>query len=359
MPTPLHSSLHSPLRSTLLALGLAMACAAAAAQKIDTVAVDAQFDAAAQAGKLVSLSDPGALKGVRRLAIGSFQVEFQRKGVASANSYRIGQSGSAYTSVSVSLTGIENGGLQAIADALYQDYRSSLQAAGWQLVPHEQVLASAAYRKAAASAAPGPQDTRAQSTWATVFAPSDMVVFGEGSTSTASAVPMLGMLASGLRSAGAAMSGVSTSNELSSELGAASLAVRMVVNFVEMQSSDRSWISRSSGTASVAQAYALSIHPSSSLVLTRMEGGVASYSRLGLGAQLALPGPAFREIKDVSSLAANVGLAVLNLAIGKGNSSSVVEKEAVAEPEAFQQTVLAGLGQARAMFLQRMQAAAP
>jgi hypothetical protein len=353
------SSPTSTLRHLLGGLCLGLLSAAAGAQKIDTVSVDAQFDAAAQAAKLIQLSDASALKGVRRLAIGSFQVEFQRKGAASASSYRIGQSGSAYTSVTVSLTGVDNPALQAITDALYQDYRASLQAAGWQLVPHEQVLASVAYRKAAAGVAAGAQDTRAQSTWATVFAPKDMAVFGEGSTSTASAVPVVGMLASGLRSVGAAMSGVTTSNELSSELSAASLAVRMVVNFVEMQSSDRSWLGRSSGTASVAQAYALSIHPSSSLVVTRMEGGSASYSRLSLGAQLALPGPALREIKDVSSVAANVGLAVLSLAIGKGGSASVIEKEALAEPEAFQQTVLAGLGQARAMFVQRMSAASP
>jgi hypothetical protein len=72
---------------------------------------------------------------------------------------------------------------------------------------------------------------------------------------------------------------------------------------------------------------------------------------------LTVDGSVFKEIKDTSSIAANVGLALLSAAIGKGGSSSAVEKEAVADPEKYRATVGAGLGTVRSMFMARLRVA--
>ena len=75
-----------------------------------------------------------------------------------------------------------------------------------------------------------------------------------------------------------------------------------------------------------------------------------------LQAPLLIDGAAFSEVKDTSSVAANVGLAVLALAIGGGGSASAVEKEAVADPAQYRALVSAGVGTVREMFMTRLRA---
>ena len=76
---------------------------------------------------------------------------------------------------------------------------------------------------------------------------------------------------------------------------------------------------------------------------------------MALNAPLLIDGAAFKELKDTTSVAANIGLALLSAAIGKGGSASAVEKEAVADPQQYRTLVGNGLGTVREMFMQTLQ----
>lgn len=336
------------LATALLGLG-ALSNAGWAASAAPGVPVDANFKPAERAATLMTLADPTAsgLKGLKRVAISSFQVEFVTKGAASASSYEIGRQGRASTSVYITLVGLNASDFQAITDQLYNDFGRDLQASGLEVVPVDKVLAAAAYRKMAASGKPSPAETRTKDTWSTVYAPAGLGVYGIGSSSSAIA----------LLAGFSAMSDVSTTMfgnmELAKELDASLLVVRLVVNFVDMKSSDSSWFSRSSGTATVSWKFGPSVAAGSSSV---MVASANNNAMLTLGAPLLIDGAAFTEVKDTTSVAGNVGLALLSAAIGKGGSATAEEKEAVADPQRYRALVGAGVGAVREMFMQRLRA---
>jgi hypothetical protein len=337
-------------RSIALSFLVAGFVAATHAQTVDGIVVDGQTATAARAEAAVQLAGtPAVLKGLNRVAIGSFQVEFVHKGAASASSHRIGSSGTANTNVVVSLTGLSAADFQAVADAAYARTVADLKAAGLEVLPLDQVKASAAYRKLTEGAT-ATAETRTKDTWSVVHAPAGMLVYGEGSASTGG----FGALAA----IGATMSAAFGQPELSRELDAAVLAVRLVVNFVDMKSSDRSWFNRSSGQSTVSWQYGPAVAPErTSFTVVRQQDGSAGQVRLALQAPLLIDGAAFSGVKDTSSVAGNIGLALLNMAIGKGGSSSAVEKEVVADPERYRALVGQGLEAASGLFAQRLKAA--
>lgn len=317
------------------------------AAKVEAVPLDASFQPAERAASLVQVSgaDKGGLTGITRAAISSFQVEFVTKGAASASSYEIGRSGSANTSLQITLAGVGAADFQQIAEQLHAEFERDLQAQGIAVVPVAKVLASPVYQKMAASGKPSPAETRGQNTWSTVHAPAGLGVYGIGSSS--SAMPLFGAL-SAISDISSTMFG---NAELAKDLDAALIVVRLVVNFVDLKSSNSSWLSRSSGTASVKGELAPALTPATMMQVVRPNGHTAT---LQLQAPLLMDAGVFTQVKDTSSVAANVGLAVLQLAIGKGGSSSAIEKEAVADPARYRTVVADGAGTARAMFMARL-----
>lgn len=332
----------------VLALAVCLiALPAAARDTIAGVPMDASFKAAERQATMLNISDAGkpALSGIQRAAISSFQVQFVTKGAAGASSYEIGKSGRAGTNVVVTLVGVGAPDFQALTDKLYQDFSADLTALGIEVLPAAKVLAAPAYQKMAASGSPSPTETRTKDTWSTVYAPAGLAVYGIGSTSSAIA------MFAGFSAMSAVMSTVGGNLDLQKELDASLINVRMVVNFVDMKSSDSSWFGRSSGTATVGLQYAPSVVPADSFMVVHKPNGSGT---LALHAPLLINGSAFKEVKDTSSIAANIGLAVLSLAIGGGGSQTAVEKEVVAEPEPYRVAVGEGLGAVREMFIERL-----
>lgn len=140
--------------------------------------------------------------------------------------------------------------------------------------------------------------------------------------------------------------------ELAKELDAAVIVVRLMVNFVDLKSSDPSWFGRSSGRATVRGQVAASVAAGGSMFVQRP----TTNATLTLQAPLLIDDAAFKEVKDTNSVAANIGLAMLSMAIGKGGSASAVEKEAVADRAQYRALVSAGVGSVRAMFMERLRA---
>ena len=328
---------------------LALLAAPALAAKVDAVPLDANFQAVERATTLLKVSgaDTGSLRGISRAAISSFQVEFVTKGAASASSYEIGRSGSANTNLQITMVGLGAADYQHITDLLHAEFERDLQAQGISVVPVAQVLASPIYQKMAASGKPSPTDTRTKDTWSTVYAPAGLGVYGVGSSSTAFA------LLAGFTALSDVSATMFANIELAKELDAALIVVRLVVNFVDLKSSDSSWFGRSSGSASVKGEVAPSLTTASMMQVLRPGGAAAT---LQLQAPLLMDAGVFTQVRDISSIAGNVGLAVLQLAIGKGGGASAIEKEAVADPARYRAVVAAGAGSARAMFMERLRA---
>ncbi len=344
----LRPSLHRALALVAAAAALALP---AAAKTVEGVPLDGSFNAAERATTMVKGTDAEktVLKGLQRAAISSFQVEFVTKGAASASSYEIGRTGRASTNVVITMVGVGPADFQAITDQLHGEFVRDLKTMGVEVLPTAQLFAAPAYQKMAASGKPAPAETRTSNTWSTVHAPQGMAVYGIGSSSNA--VSLLAGFS--------AMSDISSTMfgnlELAKELDAALLVVRLVVNFVDLKSSDSSWFGRSSGTATVKSSIGPSIAANNSSTMTVHRGAIGS-TVLALEAPLLIDAAAFSEVKDTSSVAANVGLALLSLAIGKGGSSTAVDKEAVADPAQYRALVGAGVGTVREMFMQRVRA---
>ena len=332
----------------IVALTFSLSALPALAEKAEGVALDGTFKVAERAKTMLKVTNADApgLKTIQRAAISSFQVEFVTKGAAGASSYEIGKSGSASTNLQITLVGLGQPDFQAITDQLYTEFVRDLTAMKIEVLPAERVLSSAAYKKMAASGKPSPAETRTKDTWSTVYAPQGLAVYGVGSSSSAIA----------LLAGFSAMSDVSSTmfgnQDLAKELDAALLVVRMVVNFVDLQSSNSSFFGRSSGTATVSWKFGPSVAGQSTTMAIHHAGTQAS---MALNAPLLIDGAAFKELKDTTSVAANIGLALLSAAIGKGGSASAVEKEAVADPQQYRTLVGNGLGTVREMFMQTLQ----
>jgi hypothetical protein len=345
---PINSSLHhSFLRGMFIAICILSMNTSAFAEKIPGVAFDASFKPAERANSMLKLvnSHGTGVGDIKRAAISSFQVQFVTAGAASASSYEIGKPGRASVSSMIKLVGLEPTDFQAITDQLHTQFIRDLSAMKIDVVPNEQVLAAQAYQKMAASGKPSPAETRTKDTWSSVYAPAGLAVYGVGSSSTA-----ISLLA-GFTAMSDVMSTMSGNLELAKELDANLITVRLVVNFVDTKSSDSSWFSRSSGEAKVSWEFGPSIAAGESMMSI---SSPTQNMTMTLQAPLLIDGSAFKEIKDTTSVAGNVGLALLSLAIGGGNSATAVSKDAIADPEKYRMHVSAGIGAVREMFMERL-----
>jgi hypothetical protein len=342
----LHLSLVRTVIFTLCALS---ASTSALAEKFQGVPLDGNFKPAERAVsmlKVVNANSTG-LSDIKRVAISSFQVQFVTAGAASASSYEIGKPGKANVNSMIKLVGLEKSDFQAITDQLHTQFIQDLSAMNIDVVPTEQILAAQAYKKMADSGKPSPAETRTSDTWSAVYAPAGLAVYGVGSSSAA--VTMF----AGFTAMSDVMSTLSGNADLSKELDAKLIVVRLVVNFVDTKSSDSSWFGRSSGQATIAWKFGPSVAAGeSSMIIT----SPTSTATMTLQAPLLMDGSAFKEIKDTTSVAGNVGLALLSLAIGGGNSASAVSKDAIADPEKYRSYVGAGVGAVREMFMERLRA---
>ncbi|TDP61469.1 hypothetical protein [Roseateles toxinivorans] len=322
---------------------LALSALSAQARE-EALILDAGFKPAELAGTLMkSSTDAREVRGLKRVAITGFDVEFVTKGAASASATEIGRSGSASTSVYVTLVGVAEPDFQAIVDQLYAEFVRDVQASGIEVVPAAQLMASGTYRKMAAGGSPAPHKKSGGGEWSTVFTPEGRPVMGL-SLQSKGVLGAFGGLAS--------MSGAIFDNiELQKELDATLLTVRMVVKFVDLASSSSSFLGRISGTASVTGKVSPTIAAGATQMSLQSALGGAQF---GLQRPLQIDAAAIPEIKDVSSVAGNIGLAVLSLAIGKGGSATAVEKEAVADPVRYRELVSAGLGNVRELMVERI-----
>jgi len=359
--SPLPSTFSSPSSSPstfgaqlLLALALLLiSLPSPAREQPEPVAIDAGFRPAEQAAQLLSLSEAQTLKGLKRVAVSQFSVEFVTGDSVSAETSGFAAAGRARVTAFHRLVGVGQAEFQALSEAMHGEFLRQLQASGLEVVPHEQLLAAPSYRKLAAAglAMPDIQED------AITVAPAGMALFGANRLAAQTTQPS-GMF-SGLQAFGSAMSAIGNVSDLQSlqvELGDATLLeVHLRVHFVQLVNQNKGFFGRLASQASVSAQTAPSIRSA------RMGVQVGAYNaQLALKQALTLDASAFSEVREQASSKADVAGAVLagliNLASGSQNRSDSKRFETVAEPSRYREVLSTGLSQTQAMLVARLQA---
>jgi hypothetical protein len=112
-----------------------------AAAAVTAAQYDPAGDALAQAQSLVRKINPEKIKGVKKLVIGQFEVQFLERVEASSitsNQLRqVGKDDQVRAYVSLTMRGHERADFQKITDDLYAKLKADLVAAGYELAPLE------------------------------------------------------------------------------------------------------------------------------------------------------------------------------------------------------------------------------
>jgi hypothetical protein len=342
-----------PAATIALLLGLGLAPLAPHAATAEALAIDAAFQPAALAATLVQAPDTQALKGLRRVAVPQFNVEFVTADNVSAQTSGFAMAGRASVTGFYKLVGVAEPDFQAIAEALHAGFLQALQASGLEVVSAAEVAASPTWRKLAVAGTLLPN--RGDS--AVTVGPAGMAVYGlnrasaaEGKKGLFSALSMVG---AGFGAVGAASENMALQQELG---GAALLEVSMRVHFAQLSDNNRGFLGRLSDTASVSA----KVHPVVTHARLAVQAG-PQVASLAVQRPLLLDAQAFSELrkeaKTTADVAGAVAIGLLRLAIGNKDSHSSESFEAVADAGSYPQHVGAGLARVNELFVARMAAA--
>ncbi|MFZ2988297.1 hypothetical protein [Ideonella sp.] len=328
-------------------LALALACASLLASPLALakdapvpVAVDAGFNAAEVAAKRFLIADNKALKGITRVAVPVFVVDFVTADNVSTQTSGFGGFGRASSSLYYKLLGVGEPEFQALTDAMYADFMQRLKDSGLQVLSPQEFQAAAAYRKLAASG----KKTPIKSDTNTILSPQGLPVYGFARASTGPAKPSAGVFGAlaGIGDGFSAVGDALDSIELAQQLNAATLEVRLRVNFVELADHNKGFFGRIANTASTSG----KTFPSIDGVMVQVQQGPMR-SSMSLDSTLVLDPAVFAEVREKATTAGDVAGAVLvgliRMASKSSDSSSSSEMEAVADPVRYQQIIGAGM----------------
>lgn len=342
------------LSAALLAAGLLFTPLASHAKDATTpLTVDASFNAASAADKGFTITDTQALKGIKRVAVPVFAVEFIMADNVNAQTSGFGAAGKASSSLYYKLLGVGEPEFQAITDALYTQFLAELKGSGVEVIEASQVAAATTYKKLVAGGSPAPikSDTRV------MLSPPGLGIYGfakMGGGNSSSGRGIFGAL-SDVGAGFAAVGAIGDTIQLSTELDASLIEVRMRVNFVQLSDDNKGFFGRLAGTASASG----KAFPSVDNVMMGVQSGPLR-STVTMKHTLSLDTAAFAEVREKASTAGDVAGAVavglLRLAIGSKDSHSSKELEVVADPARYQDVVGAGLGSATRMLVARLKA---
>lgn len=350
---PFHPSV--PARRWLLA-ATAMACLqlsapALAADAPSPVAVDASFNAQALAATGFTIPDAKALKGITRVAVPVFVVDFVTADNVRTQTSGFGSAGRASSATYYKLLGVAEPEFQALTDAMYLDFLQRLKDSGLEVLGMEELQATASYRKLAA----GGKKTPIKGDTHTVLSANGMNVYGFARGNTGAAKPSSGLFGA-LASMGdgfSAVGDVMESIQLAKELNVATLEVRLRVNFVELADHNKGFFGRLSNTATTSG----KAFPSIDGVMVQVQHNEWR-SSMTLNPTLVLDPAVFAEVREKPTTAGDVAGAVLvgliRLASNSKDSSSSTEMEAIADPARYRQIVGAGMSQLSEVLVARL-----
>jgi hypothetical protein len=341
--------------AALLLMG-SLAAGPAFANKADVtpLAVDESFNAAAVAAKAFDAPDVQALKGMRRVAVPVFAVEFITADNVSASTSGFAAAGRAHSALYIKLLGVGEADFQQITNQLYAQFLAELKASGLEVVEAAQVAASASYPKLVASGKPSPVKSDTSIQVSPTGLPGIYGFAGVGGGNSARSKSVFGALAD-VGSGFAAVGAITDTVALGKELDASLIEVRLRVNFAQLTDENRGFFGRMASTASTSA----KVFPSIDNLMVGVQTGPLR-STLTSKHSLALSNQAFADVREKATTAGDVAgavaLGLLKLATGSKDSHSSKELEVVAEPAAYKQVVGQGLAAATGMVVARISA---
>jgi hypothetical protein len=339
--------------AAVLAMGaLALATLPLHAAEGEPLALEAGFKPAEQAAALVSASETGPIKGLKRVAVAQFAVEFVTADSVSAQTSGFGTAGRASVSGQYKLVGVQAADFQALLQDQYSHFIKQLRERGLEVVEPDQLAASATWRKLVAAGTPLPQ----QSATSITVGPPGHALYGFAKGSAAQAqgglFGTLTAIGSGFGAVGAGIDNSSVQQELD---GAALIEVTMRVHFAQLTNHNKGFFGRLSDRAEVSA----KLHPIVTQARLSVQAGPA-VTTMALKRPLLLDPEAFTELrkldKSAGEVAGAVALGLLRMAIGNKDSSSADSFEAVSEPVRYRERVGAGLATVGELFVNRIAA---
>ncbi len=341
------------LNALLIAPMLLMLAPASHAKETTTpLVIDASFNAAEAAAKGFTVTDPVALKGMKRVAVPVFAVEFIIADNVSTQTSGFAAAGRASSSLYYKLLGVSEPDFQAITNALYLRFLGELRSSGLEVVDAAQIAAAPAYTKLIAGTSPAP----IKSDTTMMMSPPGLGLYGfakMGSGNTSSGKSLFSAF-SDVGAGFAAVGAIGDTIQLATELNASLLEVRMRVNFVQLSDHNKGFFGRMASTASTSG----KAFPSVDNVMMGVQSGQMR-TTLTMKNTLTLDSSAFAEVREKATTKGDVvgavAVGLLRLAVGSNDSSSSQEMEVVAAPEAYRQVIEGGLVNAGSMLVARLQ----
>jgi len=338
-----------------LMVGLLMVAAAPAhaRDRPTPVAVDASFNPAAVAAQGFQIADTKALKGITRVAVPVFVVDFVTADNVRTQTSGFASAGRASSAMYYKLLGVGEPEFQALTDAMYLDFLQRLKDSGLQVLGADELQASASYRKLSA----GGKKTPMKSDTNTVLSAQGMNVYGFARGSSGPAKPSSGLFGAlaGMGDGFSAVGDVMESIELAKQLNAATIEVRLRVNFVELADNNKGFFGRMSNMASTTG----KAFPSIDGVMVQVQQAEWRSSMM-LNNVLVLDPAVFAEVREKPTTAGDVAGAVLvgliRLASNSRDSSSSTEMEAIVDPARYKQIIGAGLNSLSDVVVARLKA---
>ena len=222
----------------------------ASGDKTTPLTVDASFDAAAAAAKGFTIADNKALKGIKRVAVPVFAVEFVVADNVSSTTSGFAAAGRATSSLYYKLLGVGEADFQVITDALHQQFLGDLKASGVEVLDTAQVMAAPTYRKLLATGSPAPIKTDST----LMMSPPGLGIYGfarTGGGNSAKSKSVFGAL-SDMGAGFAAVGAITDTIQLGTELDASLIEVRMRVSFVQLNDDSKGFFGRLSSTAATS-----------------------------------------------------------------------------------------------------------
>lgn len=222
------------LVTVLITVASAISARAGLAAKLmekrhDAGAFDLTADPATQTKTYVDGTKLAALKGLKRMVISSFQVEFSVENTASAWASAMGKS--AVTAKSdVLLTGVANPTFQKITDDMYDKLVADLTAAGIEVLPYEKLQANENFLIFKSRLHPTAEKMTTQDGKSLYFSPHDMPAYFLNNDKR---LAMLSLLSVGMT----ATHPQNYEPGIAKDLDAAVLRVRMVVDIAKQATS--------------------------------------------------------------------------------------------------------------------------
>jgi len=336
----------------LVGLLIAASTPAYAKDQPTSVAVDANFNPATVAQGF-QIPDTKALKGITRVAVPVFVVDFVTADNVRTQTSGFASAGRASSALYYKLLGVGEPEFQALTDAMYLDFLQRLKDSGLQVLGTDELQASASYRKLAA----GGKKTPMKSDTNTVLSAQGMNVYGFARTSSGppkTSSGLFGALA-GMGDGFSAVGDVMESIELAKQLNAATIEVRLRVNFVELTDNNKGFFGRMSSAASTTG----KAFPSIDGVMVHVQQAEWR-SSMTLNNVLVLDPAVFEVVREKPTTAGDVAGAVLvgliRLASKSSDSSSSTEMEAIVDPARYKQIIGAGLNSLSDVVVARLKA---